>query len=75
MPGGPPAGGPPTGGPPMGGPEGAGGGDVRSQLIQALQAMVQVADQNGIDFMSLVREAVQGAKGGEAVPPPPPPAP
>ena len=55
--------------PPGGAPQ---GGDVKSQLLQALQAMIKVAEQNGVDFMSLVREAMQGG-GGSPPPPPPPP--
>ncbi len=57
---------------PQANPAPEGGGDVKSQLLQALQAMIQVAEQNGLDFMAIVREAMQGGEAENAPPPPPP---
>lgn len=67
------------------GPQAGGGqppqasqGDIKAQLLQAIQAIMQVAQQNGIDFMSVVKEAMQqggAGAGAQASPPPPPPAP
>ena len=70
----------PQAGPPMGGsPAGPGGGqgrpdpeEVRQMLLQIIGEARKVAQENGIDFESLIR---QGSSPSEAVPLPPRPSP
>ena len=75
MPGGQaPSGQPPMGQPPQGGGQGADQGQVVEAIKQVLTRVKALADQNGIDFMSIVNEmASSGSKGKAPMPPPPVP--
>lgn len=75
-----PAGGPP-GGPPPGGqlPPGAGQGEgnpeqIKGQLVMLLQKAKEVAEQNGVDWNSVLSE-LEGNKSRADVPLPRPPKP
>jgi hypothetical protein len=74
---GPEPGGPPSGGAPL--PPGAGAGEgnpeqIKGQLVLLLQKAKEVADQNGIEWNSVLAE-LEGNKAKADVPLPRPPKP
>lgn len=59
---------PQAGNPAMQGQPQPQGGNIEAELLKVLTQMAQVAEQNGIDFLSLVEQAMGGGGAGQPAP-------